>query len=151
MTECGEDDALLTSIKMSCPFHAQAALSSCPPASRFSGPRVVAGTVYHVHEKKSLTSARHRNHFLARTDCNIVLPTELSPKMRIPKAKAQNADLLGSNTEAQPLVPASPLKKFPIVKNNFFQPFTFTNAYMNPGHFTMAPTSPRAVTFTKLT
>jgi len=72
MTEYGEDDALLTSMKMSCQFHAQAALSSRPPASRFSGPRVVAGTVYHVHEKKSLTPSRHRNLFLAQTDCNIV-------------------------------------------------------------------------------
>jgi len=46
MTECGEDDALLTSMKMGSQFQAQAALSSCLPASRLSGPRVVAGTVY---------------------------------------------------------------------------------------------------------
>jgi hypothetical protein len=43
--ECGEEDAL-TSMKMNCQLQAQAALSSCLPASRFSGPRVVSGTVY---------------------------------------------------------------------------------------------------------
>jgi len=63
MTEYGEDDALLTSMKMSCQIHAQAALSSCPPASRFSSPCVVAGTVYHVQEKNRLHLAGIETYF----------------------------------------------------------------------------------------